>query len=113
METQLFYTLEEKQLAFRLRENVTADPNLEARFRGFLNTTTGDFQCVDEALETPGAVNDRACRLCIASGSQLHQWQLIQRPFDAAPWRARCSLHLHLLQTGPSAPLHPPAPSQP
>jgi len=40
----MFYTLKEKQLSFRLRENVTADPNLEARFRGFLNTVTGEFQ---------------------------------------------------------------------
>ncbi|GBF92420.1 hypothetical protein Rsub_04524 [Raphidocelis subcapitata] len=43
METQVFYTLHEKQLAFRLRESVTADPGVEARFRGLLNTTTGAF----------------------------------------------------------------------
>lgn len=43
METQLHYDLQQKNLSFRLRENVTADPDLEARFRGLLNTTSGEF----------------------------------------------------------------------
>jgi hypothetical protein len=44
METQLFYGLRDKHLSFRLRESVTADPDVEARFKGFLNTVTGEFQ---------------------------------------------------------------------
>lgn len=44
METQLHYDLGQKHLSFRLRENVTAEPEVEARFRGLLNTTTGSFQ---------------------------------------------------------------------
>lgn len=44
METQLYYGLKDKQLSFRLRESVTADPDVEVRFKGLLNTVTGQFQ---------------------------------------------------------------------
>jgi hypothetical protein len=44
METQLYYGLAQKHLSFRLREAVTADPDIEARFKGMLNTVTGEFQ---------------------------------------------------------------------
>lgn len=43
METQLFYGLKDKQLCFRLRESITADPDVEARFKGLLNTNSGEF----------------------------------------------------------------------
>jgi hypothetical protein len=43
MDTQLHYDFQQKHLSFRLRESVTADPDLEARFKGLLNTVTGGF----------------------------------------------------------------------
>ncbi|KAI8466711.1 MAG: hypothetical protein J3K34DRAFT_524335 [Monoraphidium minutum] len=43
METQMHYDLQGKQLSFRVRENITADPDLEARLRGLLNTVTGEI----------------------------------------------------------------------
>lgn len=44
METQLHYDLQQKHLSFRLKESITADPDVEARFRGLLNTVNGKFE---------------------------------------------------------------------
>lgn len=43
METALHYDPKQKHLSFLLKEGVTADHNITLRFRGCLNTDTGDF----------------------------------------------------------------------
>lgn len=43
METSLHYDQKNKQLSFLLKEAVTADPDIQLRFRGRLNTNTGSF----------------------------------------------------------------------
>ncbi|KAF6262889.1 hypothetical protein COO60DRAFT_553009 [Scenedesmus sp. NREL 46B-D3] len=43
METALHYDPKQKHLSFLLKEGVTADPDIQMRFRGRLNTDTGDF----------------------------------------------------------------------
>jgi len=44
METSAYYSLQDKQLCFRLKENIVADPDIYMRFRGRLNTVTGGFE---------------------------------------------------------------------
>eukprot|EP00878_Enallax_costatus_P004061 GHUV01004286.1.p1 GENE.GHUV01004286.1~~GHUV01004286.1.p1 ORF type:complete len:194 (+),score=50.68 GHUV01004286.1:273-854(+) len=44
METSLHYSQKDKHLSFLLKEQVTADPDIQLRFRGRLNTNTGDFE---------------------------------------------------------------------
>lgn len=44
METSLRYDQQDKHLSFLLKEEVTADPDIQLRFRGRLNTTTGGFE---------------------------------------------------------------------
>lgn len=44
METALQYDPGQKHLSFLLKESVSADPDLQLRFRGRLNTTTGGFE---------------------------------------------------------------------
>eukprot|EP00879_Flechtneria_rotunda_P028544 GHRR01030678.1.p2 GENE.GHRR01030678.1~~GHRR01030678.1.p2 ORF type:complete len:109 (-),score=21.54 GHRR01030678.1:197-523(-) len=43
METSLHYDPSQKHLSFLLKERVTADPDIQLRFRGRLNTTAGAF----------------------------------------------------------------------
>lgn len=44
METAFHFDPQQKHLSFLLRENVTADPDIQLRLRGRLNTVTGDMQ---------------------------------------------------------------------
>jgi len=44
METSLHYDLSQKQLSFLTKERVTAEHDLQLRFRGLLNTVTGVLQ---------------------------------------------------------------------
>jgi hypothetical protein len=44
METSAYYSLQEKQLCFRLKENIVAEPDIHMRFRGRINTVTGGFE---------------------------------------------------------------------
>lgn len=44
METAFHYDPKEKHLSFLLRENVTADPDIQMRLRGRLNTATGGLE---------------------------------------------------------------------
>jgi hypothetical protein len=44
METALHYDPKQKHLSFLLKESVTADPDIQLRFRGRLNTDAGNFE---------------------------------------------------------------------
>lgn len=44
METALHYDPSHKHLSFLLKEGVTAEPDIQMRFRGRLNTVTGGFE---------------------------------------------------------------------
>jgi hypothetical protein len=44
METAFHYDPKEKHLSFLLRENVTADPDIQLRLRGRLNTATAGLE---------------------------------------------------------------------
>lgn len=44
METAFHFDPKQKHLSFLLKENVTADPDIQLRLRGRLNTVTGDME---------------------------------------------------------------------
>ncbi len=79
METAFHYDPKEKQLSFLLRENVTADPDIQLRLRGRLNTATGGLEyhaTAQKFLSTGTAI--KVCIYIVRCSTYgpfgLHKW---------------------------------------
>lgn len=75
METAFHYDPKEKHLSFLLRENVTADPDIQLRLRGRLNTATADLEyhaTAQKFLSTGTAIKVRSHMLM--SHTLVYNW---------------------------------------